>query len=169
MSQTRFTYYFAMTVNGAIFFAGFVMLFLGIWELAGPEPQWQAFVGAGGGLSGVLLNNWLNGPRRHARHDLVALVNVKVVFLGFLRCMNQIDATFKHMYLEAPNFTIADMDSTVSRIRECVAHTLTSMGRHLDIAREKQEPEEPTEPEEPAEPEEPTEPEEPAEPEEPGS
>ena len=34
-----------------------------------------------------------------------------MVFLGFLRRLNEIDATFKHAYLESEEFGTADMDA----------------------------------------------------------
>jgi hypothetical protein len=84
----------------------------------------------------VILYDWLNGPRRNARRDLAALMNVKVIFLGFLRQLNQIDATFKHAYLEDEGFSVDQMAATVSRLRECVDSTLEAMARHLEISTE---------------------------------
>jgi len=135
MSQARAAYHFSMSVNAAIFLAGFSMLALGIWELAGGTVTWQALLGPAG-LAQVILYDWLNGPRRNARRDLAALMNVKVIFLGFLRQLNQIDATFKHAYLEDESFSVDQMTAMVSRLRECVDSTLEAMARHLEISAE---------------------------------
>ena len=54
--------------------------------------------------AGILITMFFNNPRRNAREDLTTLMNVNVIFLGFLRRLNQIDATFKYAYIESRSF-----------------------------------------------------------------
>jgi hypothetical protein len=54
-----------------------------------------------------------------------------VIFLGYLRQLNQIDASFKHAYMEDPNFSNAQMQETVSQIEAAIDHTLTVAKQHL--------------------------------------
>jgi hypothetical protein len=60
-----------------------------------------------------------------ARNDLTTLVNVNVLFLGFQRQLNEIDATFKHAYIEGSDFGGDDMQLTVGGSRQrSAAHSI---------------------------------------------
>jgi hypothetical protein len=85
----------------------------------------------GTGVLAVVLNLYFNNPRQNAREDLAALVNVNVLFLGFLRQLNQIDATFKHGYIESRDFSSQDMEATVRGIQHAVDLTLAMARVHL--------------------------------------
>jgi hypothetical protein len=74
---------------------------------------------------------FFNNPRKNAREDLTTLLNVNVMFLGFLRRINQIDATFKYKYIESRSFGTADMDQTVKQIDEAVIQTLSMAQNYL--------------------------------------
>jgi hypothetical protein len=58
---------------------------------------------------------------------------VNVIFLGFLRQLNEIDATFKHAYIERHEFGASDMRETVRQIEAAVAQALNMAARHLRI------------------------------------
>jgi hypothetical protein len=85
----------------------------------------------GAGVMGILLAQFFNNPRQNARDDLATLVNVNVLFLGFLRQLNQIDAMFKHGYIENREFGSADMQATVAGIQSAVDRTLEKAAQHL--------------------------------------
>jgi len=77
----------------------------------------------------------MNDPRRNAREDLASLINVNVIFLGFMREVNQIDATFKHAYIEDPQFSAKDLAETVDRLESAVARTLAASDAHLMVSK----------------------------------
>ena len=74
---------------------------------------------------------YFNDPRKNAREDLTALMNVNVIFLGFLRQLNEIDATFKHAYLEKQNFGKDELLLAVDQIKLAIGQTLNMTARHL--------------------------------------
>ena len=58
-------------------------------------------------------------------------MNINVIFLGFLRRLNQIDATFKHAYIESRDFGTTQMHETVQEIEEAVTQALNMARSYL--------------------------------------
>ena len=82
-------------------------------------------------MIGVLLNLGFNNPRQNAREDMATLLNVSVIFQGYLRELHQIDATFKHMYIEDRDFGTGEMSKTVAEIESSAETTLALVKKHL--------------------------------------
>jgi HEAT repeat protein len=130
--QARLNFYFAMAVNVAVVLVGIALIVIAITQLAQNPGQLEEWIVPGGaGVIGILINLLFNNPRRNAREDLTSLMNVNVIFLGFLRQLNEIDATFKHGYIESHTFGTDDMRATVKQINNAVEQTLTMAARHL--------------------------------------
>jgi HEAT repeat protein len=130
--QARISFYFAMSVNVLIVCVGIALIVLAILQLIeNPEQLTHWVLPGGAGVFGVLITLAFNNPRRNAREDLASLLHVNVMFLGFLRQLNEIDATFKHAYIEDPDFDAKDMRVTVGQIGVVVAQTLDNTRRHL--------------------------------------
>lgn len=130
--QARLNFYFAMAVNVLVVLVGIALIVIAIIQLAQDPGQLEEWIVPGGaGVIGILINLLFNNPRRNAREDLTSLMNVNVIFLGFLRQLNEIDATFKHAYIESHTFGTDDMRATVKQINNAVEQTLTMAARHL--------------------------------------
>jgi HEAT repeat protein len=130
--QARLNFYFAMAVNVLVVLVGIALIVIAIGQLAQDPSQLEEWIVPGGaGVIGIIISLLFNNPRRNAREDLTSLMNVNVIFLGFLRQLNEIDATFKHAYIESPAFGTEDMRATVHQIDGAVERTLTMAARHL--------------------------------------
>lgn len=130
--QARLNFYFAMGVNILVVATGLILVVLAILQfIQKPEKLETWIIPGGAGALGVLINLVFNNPRRNAREDLAALVDVNVIFLGFLRQLNEIDATFKHAYLENRDFGTNQMHETVKQIDDTVAQTLKKAYQYL--------------------------------------
>jgi HEAT repeat protein len=130
--QARLNFYFAMAVNVVVVLVGIALIVIAIIQLAQDPGQLEEWIVPGtAGVIGILINLLFNNPRRNAREDLTSLMNVNVIFLGFLRQLNEIDATFKHAYIESHTFGTDDMRATVKQIDNAVEQTLTMAARHL--------------------------------------
>ena len=130
--QARLNFYFAMAVNVIVVLVGIALIVIAISQLVQDPSQLKEWILPGAaGVIGILINLLFNNPRRNARQDLTSLMNVNVIFLGFLRQLNEIDATFKHAYIESHTFGTADMRATVKQIDRSVEQTLTFAARHL--------------------------------------
>lgn len=132
MRQARFSFYFAMVVNALIVVVGLALVALALKHLIQNPDDFQAWVIPGAtGVIGVLLNLGFNNPRHNAREDMATLLNVSVIFQGYLRELHQIDATFKHMYIENRDFGTGDMSKTVDEIENSAVKTLAMVKKHL--------------------------------------
>ena len=135
--QARRNFYFAMLVNVLVVVVGIALITLAMAQLVANPARLEGWVLPGGtGVLGVIVSMYFNNPRKNAREDLAALLNVNVLFLGYLRQLNEIDATFKHAYLESQEFSAADMERTVRQIEEAVSKTLAHAHRNLRSAEE---------------------------------
>ena len=125
IQQARFNFYFAMAVNMIIVLTGIILVGLAIRQLfVNPENLASWILPGATGVFGVLINLVFNNPRRNARDDLKTLMDVTVNFFGFLRKLNEIDATFKYLYLEATDFNTERMRETINEIQRAVSESL---------------------------------------------
>jgi HEAT repeat protein len=123
--QARFNFYFAMAVNMIIVLTGMILVGLAIRQLfVHPENLASWILPGATGVFGVLINLVFNNPRRNARDDLKTLMDVTVNFFGFLRKLNEIDATFKYLYLEDTDFNAEGMRETLKEIQRAVSESL---------------------------------------------
>jgi HEAT repeat protein len=136
--QATRNFYFAMGVNITIVIVGLILVSIAIMQLIKDPGKLETWILPGiGGLFGIILSLYFNNPRNHAREDLTTLMNVNVIFLGFLRRLNEIDATFKHAYIESYGIQ-ADQDAvrttmtaTVGEIKKTMTETLEMASAHL--------------------------------------
>ena len=134
IGHARINFRFAMTVNVAIVAIGLVLIGIAVHQvLQTPDKLAQWLVPGGAGVFAILLNLFFNNPRKNAREDLGALVDVVAIFLGFTRQLNEIDATFKYAYIENPKFGLEEMRGTVQEIDAAVERTIALAARRLGI------------------------------------
>lgn len=132
--QARFNFYFAMIVNALVVVVGIALIVLAIAQLVADPAKLQSWIIPGGaGVLGIIINLGFNNPRRNARQDLATLMNVNVIFLGYLRQLNEIDATFKHAFIEDDKFGPDHMQRTVEQIEKAMFRTLNMAARHLYV------------------------------------
>jgi HEAT repeat protein len=130
--QAQRNFYFALAVNALVVLLGVAVSVVAVLHLIDQPEDVEAWLLPGAaGVLGILVSLLFNNPRTNARNDLATLVNVNVLFLGFLRQLNEIDATFKHAYIEGRDFGGDDMKLTVERIEETVGRTLDLTSAHL--------------------------------------
>jgi len=134
ISRAELNFRFAMYVNAIIVGIGVVLIALGVVRLGMDPTNYADWAGpGGGGLFMFLVTRYLDNPRRNGREDLGVLIMSNIIFLGFLRKLSEIDATFKHLYLEKVDFTAEDSDATVKQIEAATKTTLDEMGTHLGL------------------------------------
>lgn len=130
--QARRNFYFAMGVNVLIVIIGIALILIAIHQvIRDPNTLYAWVIPGASGFFGVIITMNFNNPRRNAREDLTTLMNVNIIFLGFLRQLNEIDATFKHAYLEKQDFGKQDMELAVEKIGFAMEQTLNMASRHL--------------------------------------
>lgn len=127
ISMTMHSLFFLMGV--ALFVAGLVAAFRGMVTAE------NLFAVLGTTAVGALMT-WstlfYKDPIKHIGRSVDRLVKVNVVFLGYIRQINQIDATFKQMFLDPTRFGLQQMERTVGSIESAVAQTLQIVDQYLD-------------------------------------
>jgi hypothetical protein len=131
MRNARFAFRVSMTMHIITFSMGVLLILTSIYLSYnnGQLPQILA-PGIGGGLV-TLLTLFYKDPIRYIGQAVNRLVKVNIVFLGYVRQINQIDATFKQMFISSTDFGTAQMDKTVAKIQEAVQQTLDEVKTYL--------------------------------------
>jgi len=118
-------FYFAMGVNITIVSVGIVLVGLAIVQVIQNPENFFGWITPGvGGVFGIILTLYFNGPRKNAQQDLAILMNANMIYLGFLRMINEIDATFKHEFMEKSDFNADTTAKAVKQIAETIKTTL---------------------------------------------
>jgi len=135
MSQAKVAFWLSILMH-------FVVFSIGVWLLISSlsialdrglttVSTWIGVGGAGTGALAILLSAFYRSPLKNIRGSLNALMQVDVVFLGYVRQINQIDATFKHMFLDARDFGTTQMKDTVAEIQSTVKKILEEIKDHI--------------------------------------
>ena len=135
MSQAKFAFWLSLAMHIAVFLIGvwtlIASLSLGLSGGLNTVASWIGVGGAGASALVILLTAFYRNPLRNIRTSLNALLQVDVVFLGYVRQINQIDATFKHMFLDAADFGTQQMGATVKEIQGAVKEALEEIQKHI--------------------------------------
>jgi len=127
MKKARFAFMISMGMHATIFLVGVGLIIASIMGARQAGSDWlKVLIGVGGtgGSLGTLL--WLiyRDPIKNISTSVTNLVKVNIVFLGYMRQINQIDATFKQLFLNKKGFNTAQMEITVKQIQNSVEQTL---------------------------------------------
>jgi hypothetical protein len=134
MGQASFAFKMSMGMHGSIFLLGVGILVVGLYfALAAGFDTYVRFIGAGAAASsmGVLLAMFYRDPLKNIRESLTGLVQVNIIFLGYIRQINQTDATFKQLFLASAGFGVDQMKQTVAQIQDSVMKTMDQVKVHL--------------------------------------
>lgn len=134
MKQAQRGFLLSMWMHGIIFGIGVVVLVASLYvALAQGFQTFERYVGVGAavGSLGTLLLLFYKDPLKNIRGSVTGLVKVNVVFLGYVRQINQIDATFKQLFLASAGFGIEHMKQTVEQIQDSVGKTMEEVKAYL--------------------------------------
>ena len=134
ISQARAAFWFSMAMHMIVFIIGVGVLISGlVLAFRGGSNSLATWVGGVGvGTATIVLTTFYRNPLSNVRTSLNALMQVDVIFLGYVRQINQIDATFKHMFLEAGNFGTTQMQATVAEIQSAVNKILEEIKKYVE-------------------------------------
>jgi len=134
MGQAQRGFSMSMSMHGVIFAIGVVVLAISLYvALSQGFQTFERYVGVGTavGSLGTLLLLFYKDPLKNIRASVTSLVKVNVVFLGYVRQINQIDATFKQLFLASAGFGIDEMKQTVEQIQDSVRKTMEEVKSYL--------------------------------------
>lgn len=132
MSQATSAFWISMAMHTVIFLIGVAAL-TGSLMLAfnGGENSVTTWAAGTVGVASLLITTFYKNPLQNMRASLNALMQVDVVFLGYVRQINQIDATFKHIFLGNQGFGTKEMQETVVEIDNTVKHVLEEIEKYI--------------------------------------
>lgn len=134
MGRAQQGFLMSLWMHGIIFGIGVVVLVVSLYvALSQGFETFERYVGVGAavGSLGTLLLMFYTGPVRNIRQSVTDLVEVNVVFLGYVRQINQIDATFKQLFLASSEFGVKQMKQTVEQIQDSVKNTMQEVKAYL--------------------------------------
>jgi hypothetical protein len=135
MVQAQRGFLMSMWMHGIIFGIGAVVLAASLYvALGGGFETFERYVGIGAAIGslGTLLLLFYRDPLKNIRRSVTNLVEVNVVFLGYVRQINQIDATFKQIFLASAGFGVEQMQQTVAQIQDSVKRTMEEVKAYLE-------------------------------------
>lgn len=127
MIQAHGAFWMSMSMHSIVFLIGVGALIGGLSvALSEGFGTFERFVGVGTAIGslGTLVAIFYKNPLDNIRASVTDLVQVNVIFLGYVRQINQIDATFKQMFLAGSGFGVDEMKHTVEQIQESVSKAL---------------------------------------------
>jgi len=134
IKQARLAFSMTMWMHGMIFGLGVIVLSISLYvSMAQSFETFERFVGIGtaaGSLS-LLLALFYRDPLKNIQQSVSNLLKVNVVFTGYMRQINQIDASFKQLFLSAGGFGTVDMKQTVDQIQDSVKETMEGVKAYL--------------------------------------
>jgi len=136
MTQARSGFTMSMTMHSVIFIIGVVTLGFSLYvALSRGFETFERYVGIGAAIGslGTLLLLFYKDPLKNIRESVTNLVKVNVIFLGYVRQINQIDATFKHLFLTSTGFSAEQMNQTVVQIQGSVKQTMDEVKASLNV------------------------------------
>lgn len=142
MGRAHKAFSLSMWMHGTIFVLGIIVLAVSLYvAFSNGFDEFQRYVGIGaaGSSLGTLLWLFYKDPLNNIHESVNRLMKANIVFLGYVRQINQIDATFKHMYFELSEFSIAQMKETVEQIQNTIKETLAQVKLHFTYEESKKE------------------------------
>jgi hypothetical protein len=143
IGQARFSFRTSMYMHIVVFALGIGILIatvaLAVWQgvLNDSTDPVVALVttvpGLAGGFAGIWLGMFYRTPIDNIRRSTANLVKINITFLGFIRQINQIDATFKQFYLNTAGFGLDQMKETVEQIQITVGKSLERVQTFIDL------------------------------------
>ena len=133
MRQAHLAFGISMLMHIVIFLLGIGILIMTILFNPDKLTFLRGFLGATGGLAAAYLGLFYRDPINNIGNSVTRLVKVNVAFLGYMRQINQIDATFKQLFLDTSGFTLEEMKETVNQINKVADQSLKKIQAYLVI------------------------------------
>jgi len=138
MHQARVSFMISQIMSLIVFGVGILAIIAGLWfAFTGGSDSVEFAFGAGTSIIGaiaVLLDLMVRDPHKRVQEAISILLRIKVIFLGYLRQIHQIDATFKHEFIEGgKEFGFKDVEQTTRLINNVIKTTMTAISQNLPI------------------------------------
>lgn len=120
----------SLYMNIAVFILGFILIaisgFMAVFR--NEEDEWVGVgVSSGAGTLSMMYSLFFNKPSRKIRKSTNHLMRLKVIFLGYLRELTQLDQTFSKRLLDLDPITMDDLELFINKISKCMKTSLSAL------------------------------------------
>jgi len=138
MRQAKFSFTVSQIMSIIIFIVGIGAIIAGLYfAFQSGNDRVELIFGAGTSIVGaiaVLLDLMVRDPHKRVQEATSILLRIKVIFLGYLRQIHQIDATFKHEFIEGgKEFGQKDVELTTKLISAVMKSTMNVITQNLPV------------------------------------
>lgn len=134
IKRARSAFSMTMWMHAVIFGLGVIVLSISLnIAMAQDFETFEQFVGIGAatGSLTMLLTLFYRDPLKNIRGSVSNLLKVNVVLIGYIRQINQIDASFKQFFLSVRGFGTVEMKQIVEQIQDAVKETMEGVKAHI--------------------------------------
>jgi hypothetical protein len=138
MRQAQRSFRISQWMSITIFIIGVGALIAGLYvAFTAGQDGIQRIFGAGTSIVGVIavvLDMMLRDPHKRVQEATSVLLRIKVIFLGYVRQIHQVDATFKHEFIKGgKDFGSDKVQETVKQINDVMNSTMDMIALHLPV------------------------------------
>ena len=138
MRQAQRSFNISQGMSVTVFIIGVGALIAGLYvAFTAGQDGIQRIFGAGTSIVGIIavvLDMMLRDPHKRVQEATSVLLRTKVIFLGYVRQIHQVDATFKHEFIEGgKDFGVKDVQDTIKQISDVMKNTMDLIDLHLSV------------------------------------
>lgn len=143
MRQAQRSFDISQGMSVTIFIIGVSALVVSLYmAFTAGQDEIQRIFGAGTSIVSIiaiLLDMTFRDPHKRVHESTSVLLRTKVIFLGYVRQIHQIDATFKHEFIEGgKDFGVKDVQETIKQISDVLKNTMDLIDLHLSVRKSEQ-------------------------------
>lgn len=130
ISDAKRAFKISLVMNIIVFMVGIILLMSsGIIAISNDsQDKWAGIgVSSGTGFLSLIYSLFINKPSRKIRKNTNHLMRLKVIFLGYLRELTQMDQSFSKSLLDSDIITTNTLESFVSKIKNSMNNALTAL------------------------------------------
>jgi hypothetical protein len=133
--QFKVAYWIGIVLSIAFLAVAGSLFFLFVHFLLSDNPsRFQKYASVGAGLVAILMISYYyyRNPVTSLRYSAADLLKLGVIYLGYVRQINQIDIAFGQAISKMDRHQLQDLEETMRQVREAVDQTVDDVSRALE-------------------------------------
>ncbi len=136
VTEAKKGFLISLWMSGTIFVIGLALLIASMYLMFQPNSATiQQLFGAGGAIAGLgsILAMFYKGPVERIERSVTNLVQIEVVFLGYIRQITQITAMFERRYLSDEEFSLEELQVLLLDTERCLKETMPLIDQYTAL------------------------------------
>ena len=127
MKDAKKGFLVAMSMDVTIFIIGVILIsvsaFIAIFN--NQLSNWAGIGASGGtGVLSVLYSMFFSKPRKQVKDNVNHLMNLKIIFLAYLRELNQLDQSFSQKMIESDGLSESDISFFKQKLKDSMSEAV---------------------------------------------